>query len=363
MRAAVTFLSLLAIIAGASAQLRVVESGQVIIGEDYISSGGVMDVMPSGCAKDTTATLRLQGNGKFASGSRISFGDRGDVSITETAYSGKAGLYDRGAIQLKGAGGFVYSDGTKNIVTYDPYAETINIKEPSTKPFAVSIPILAPQFLTTSDARNKTDISELEDVGDMIGELVPVSYLLRDPESTDGDSSDNGMMKSAAQGESKHQYGFLAQDVKNVYPDLVYETGDGDMCIDYTGFIAILVDAVKKLQTKVASQQQEISELKEEKMPELQNEENGGTLNSLSQNRPNPFNSTTTIECSIAETVGTAFLCVYDLNGSQKLRMDIHERGKTQISIDGSALQAGMYIYTLIADGVEIDSKRMILTE
>ena len=69
------------------------------------------------------------------------------------------------------------------------------------------------------------------------------------------------------------------------------------------------------------------------------------------------------MSCVIPESVASAFICVYDLNGNQKLRKDISARGETTVSIEGNSLNAGMYIYTLVADGEEVDSKRMILTD
>ena len=56
-------------------------------------------------------------------------------------------------------------------------------------------------------------------------------------------------------------------------------------------------------------------------------------------------------------------LYVYDLQGTQKLAIEITERGENSVNITASKLPAGMYIYTLIADGKEIDTKRMILTK
>lgn len=90
---------------------------------------------------------------------------------------------------------------------------------------------------------------------------------------------------------------------------------------------------------------------------------NGSVVASLSQNRPNPFRTSTVISCVLPDEVSEAFLCVYDLNGNQKMRRDIPQRGSVDITIEGNTLTAGMYIYTLIADGMEIDSKRMILTD
>ena len=41
----------------------------------------------------------------------------------------------------------------------------------------------------------------------------------------------------------------------------------------------------------------------------------------------------------------------------------ITARGAGSVTISGSSLSAGMYVYTLVADGQIVDSKRMILTE
>jgi hypothetical protein len=37
--------------------------------------------------------------------------------------------------------------------------------------------------------------------------------------------------------------------------------------------------------------------------------------------------------------------------------------GPNSVTIQGSTLTAGMYLYSLVADGQEVDTKRMILTE
>jgi hypothetical protein len=44
------------------------------------------------------------------------------------------------------------------------------------------------------------------------------------------------------------------------------------------------------------------------------------------------------------------------------MEVDIAERGEGAWVLDGSQLHSGMYIYALIADGKEVDVKRMILT-
>ena len=44
-------------------------------------------------------------------------------------------------------------------------------------------------------------------------------------------------------------------------------------------------------------------------------------------------------------------------------QINISERGSNSVIIKGYELNPGMYMYTLIVDGKDIDTKKMILTE
>ena len=301
----------------------------------------------------------------YDSGGLIMFGYRGHVSIGESNYDSSA-IDNDGVLELKGKGGVRYTSGSNTIFSYDPIMRTIGAVTKSTFTFTPSVS--APQYLTTSDARCKTDIEPLEDIGSQLRDIVPVSYtLVQETGAENQDASAGAPRKSGAQQNTQHQYGFLAQDVREVYPELVYEDSEGMLSIDYTGFIPILVDAIQNLQTLseeqaalISAQAEAIAVLKGEKLP---GHDEDSVVASLSQNRPNPFRATTVINCVLPEDVSDAFLCVYDLNGNQKMRRNISGRGSVDITIEGNTLNAGMYIYTLIADGIEIGSKRMILTD
>jgi hypothetical protein len=83
----------------------------------------------------------------------------------------------------------------------------------------------------------------------------------------------------------------------------------------------------------------------------------------LYQNSPNPFNESTVIRFVLPETIVAASLYIYNMQGNQVMSYDISDRGFSSLEILGSELQPGMYLYTLLADGKEIDTKKMILTE
>jgi len=43
--------------------------------------------------------------------------------------------------------------------------------------------------------------------------------------------------------------------------------------------------------------------------------------------------------------------------------IQINQRGSGNVTMNGNELNAGMYMYTLVADGKEVDTKKMILTD
>ena len=82
----------------------------------------------------------------------------------------------------------------------------------------------------------------------------------------------------------------------------------------------------------------------------------------LFQNIPNPFNVNTEIKYFLPENTTSASINIYDLNGRPVKKIDINETGMSKITIHGAELKPAMYLYALIADGIEVDTKRMILT-
>lgn len=83
--------------------------------------------------------------------------------------------------------------------------------------------------------------------------------------------------------------------------------------------------------------------------------------NKLYQNTPNPFDKSTTIEYSIKSMNNSAYIIVYDLNGRELNKTAVE--GDGSITIDDNTLTPGMYLYSLVIDGVAVDTKRMILSK
>lgn len=207
---------------------------------------------------------------------------------------------------------------------------------------------------TISDASLKENIEDLSKSIDLLDQLRPVKYNFK--------SGAFGIDRT----EQKIEYGLLAQEVETVIPDIVGLRDDGLKSINYIALIPILIDAIQSQQdqidslinlvnnttnlTKSASVQTAVDPLNDQ-------------VPILSQNIPNPFNEVTSIKYYIPQIESSAMINIYDLQGSQVMSYNIAISGDGEIMIPASALKSGLYIYNLIVDGMEIGSRRMVLTD
>jgi hypothetical protein len=82
-----------------------------------------------------------------------------------------------------------------------------------------------------SDIKLKENVEDLPYGLDDVAQMRPVEYDLK----ADG----------------RHDIGFIAQEMKQVVPDVVKEMGDGTLSIQYAKLVPVLVNAIKELQAEV----------------------------------------------------------------------------------------------------------------
>ena len=165
----------------------------------------------------------------------------------------------------------------------------------------------------------------------------------------------------ASQSLQKTHYALSPEDLEAVYPDLVYDLEDGRKAIDYVGLIPILVQAVGELQTEV--QQLRGEEAKTRQLQTGITATTSADALRLGQNEPNPWQVATTIPVCLPETVRHANLYLYDLSGKQIKDIPLTKRGTFNIDLTAQGMDAGIYIYSLIADNKVVATKRMILNK
>jgi len=243
-------------------------------------------------------------------------------------------------------------------------------------------------IVLTSDERVKENIKNIDKSLDKLKLLKSVSYNFKGV-NENAVKTENSLKNSGVENKpafnpqnnkdsyGRNYYGFLAQDIQKLFPDLVYKDSAGMLGVDYIGIIPLLVNALNEQEITIATQNEKISDL-ETRLSKIESlnstlkkvgskitpeETNTLTYPLLEQNIPNPFNVSTTISFYLPNSIASASIYVYDMNGGQLKNYSINERGKGNITIQGAEFNAGMYLYALIADGKVIDTKRMILTK
>ena len=230
--------------------------------------------------------------------------------------------------------------------------------------------VWADNFFNVSDIREKENIQPLTLGLDHLMKLNPVSYQWKNRD------------------DKKIQYGLIAQEVQEVIPEAVYgptneieydDEGrvipadpEARMGIAYNKLIPTLIKSIQELNAKVAKQEEIIAALTGETgetTARLSGTDEGLTDENLAakgiklyQNFPNPFDQATEIRYYLPEGAASASLFVYDIQGNEVKRMVLNTTGEASVTLDGGALQAGVYFYTIFANGEVGEIKRMVLT-
>ena len=242
-------------------------------------------------------------------------------------------------------------------------------------------------ILTASDESYKENISSINNSLNTIRQMRGVTYKLKEQAaetvatantlqndvSSDTLSSQSPVpveIVNKIKAEKKRKKaGFIAQELEEIFPEAVYTLPNGKKAIAYSEIIPLLVEAIKE-------QQNEIDELKQAKSIQtrstISDADEQSDVNSLLDeklkaklysNIPNPFKEQTTISFFIPEASSRASIHIYNLQGKQIKQINIESRGNGSVTINGYELIPGMYMYSLIVDGKEVDTKKMILTE
>ena len=115
--------------------------------------------------------------------------------------------------------------------------------------------LTAPGLTTTSDSRLKENIQDLNN--SVIGNLHllrPVEYMLKP------DSVQYVYLDGAKEMKVNH-YGLVAQEVQELFPNLVYEDSNGYLSINYIELIPVLIKSIQELSTEVSDLKAHVNHL------------------------------------------------------------------------------------------------------
>jgi len=242
--------------------------------------------------------------------------------------------------------------------------------------------VYADRYLSTSDRKFKTGITPLQNSLDQLMKLKPATYQFK--------TTDYSRMNLPG----GKQIGLIADEVKQVFPELVQEAvqpaeygkdkkevlhpAEKFESVNYIGLIPVLIGSIQDQQKTIddlkAEMKAENQELKSrlskiEQMLAANNVQqisaSATTLSTarLEQNSPNPFNQNTVIKYYLPQNTGSASINITDVNGRVIKTIPVTTQGNGELTLQGEQLTAGVYQYSLIANGKLLDTKKMVLTK
>lgn len=233
-----------------------------------------------------------------------------------------------------------------------------------------------------SDMRLKDNIVSLSEHTKQQGgtlqclkDLEVFSYNLKRPQANTEVKRNDKVSEQKARDAKRLHYGVSAQELQKIFPDLVREGQDGYLTVNYTEMVPLLLKCIQELKEQVdgLQEQAETVSMSRRSLATFEDEANEAetetTLTAaipmgamLYQNTPNPFSERTTIRFSLPDEAQNAFIYIFDMQGKMQKQIPVSP-AQSSVTINGYELPAGMYIYSLVVNGKEIGTKRMILSK
>lgn len=161
----------------------------------------------------------------------------------------------------------------------------------------------------------------------------------------------------------RRHFGIDAEELKKTYPDLVLEGQDGYLAVNYVELVPVLVKAIQELKQQVDELQgTEAAKRASAKSSTTDVRNTTAKKNILYQNTPNPAKEQTIIRYRLADNAKDAAICIFDMQGKMLKKLPISSDNDS-VTINGYELGQGMFLYSLIINGQEIDTKKMIITK
>ncbi|MDR2056721.1 MAG: tail fiber domain-containing protein [Dysgonamonadaceae bacterium] len=342
-------------------------------------------------------------NGEYKAGAKLAFGDFGKYEYGGVnVFIGEYGTTDTDQLWLHGKKGiYLTYNNSDNVIAYYDIA--------AGNKFTFNCDVYSQGVKLTSDERFKKNINPLDNSLSLLNQLNGVSYyydgnVLNDNSSPQAAANlpENKAVKVNTDEElaekekadlaffedwesrkangNKKRIGFIAQDLQEIFPELVEKDSSGFFHVDYIGLIPVIVESIKEQQQIIDVQSEKIKEMENilnkltgtaslrfasdgDSATDIQSVSTKSVTNTfLYQNAPNPFSVQTEIRYFLPQEIQQAYICIFDMQGKMLKKLDALT-GENTLTIRGSELQAGMYLYSLIADGKEVDTKKMILTD
>ncbi|TNE31507.1 MAG: T9SS type A sorting domain-containing protein [Bacteroidetes bacterium] len=200
--------------------------------------------------------------------------------------------------------------------------------------------ILGGQVNTTSDLNVKSNITEIDNPIELVLKINGYTYNYSEEFAAKHLIEDNHTRS-----------GVIAQEIAEIMPWAVTEV-DSVLTVDYNSIIPLLIEVVQYQNEQLQSLRQELNSINEA-LSTPQSE-----INEI-KFYPNPASTSVVIEHG--QNISNGSIGIFDLTGKTVLNHTINSESESTL-VDISHLENGMYIFSVIQNGISIIQEQIIVT-
>ena len=227
--------------------------------------------------------------------------------------------------------------------------------------------ISSPTYLTASDLRFMENVipmsSTIRTNDETLNKVMNMNVIKYNHAYPPVEESDTNTVvaKRDAGGRQLH-IGLSAQELREMYPELVYEEQDGSLSINYVELVPVLIRCIQELKQEMDDAKNASKSPSQMSRSTSSVESRFSTSAQLYQNSPNPFTERTEIRFSVPDDAQNAYIYIFDMTGKMLRQIPV-DSSMQSVAVNGYELPAGIYLYSLVINGQEIDTKKMIITK
>lgn len=165
-------------------------------------------------------------------------------------------------------------------------------------------------------------------------------------------------------------------DLATDFPNFIKTDENNNYVVNYAELVPLLVYSIQQMAALIqylhplAGVNQLLSDetIQEESQEEQQPQERPMMAAerfadaALYQNAPNPFTAQTEIRFRLPDNARDAYIYIFDMTGKTLKQLPVNSSMQS-VTIQGYELSSGMYLYSLVIGGQEIETRRMILSK
>lgn len=196
-----------------------------------------------------------------------------------------------------------------------------------------------------------TNIVEDDGVLDKLSAINAIAYegnngLISENTENSLQNVMNVSMNSCEQ--SRKHYSLPANQVEEMFPELVYTKENGEKLINYTELIPLLIQSIAELRGEIRALKENCS------IRTLGEQINACDARKISSARND-------IKFKVPNNLTEAMLVIYDANGKKVYSKALSQEEMQNTSLPVSSLQSGTYICKLISNGNVISTQKILL--